>query len=132
MPRNRVRMRTVRDWTVRQSARFDKGMALINKPVGIIKLSVYGGLFVEGWNRLGWFGKIPLEIVPYTVAVIVPLAWYLGFFDQEKLHFTQAENSYNTEHLNPHLRGISKDVKKLLKNNDKTRIKRKNKRRRKG
>lgn len=108
------KLRAIRDSYVRQKSRFESGMAMIDVPIRLVKLSVYGGLFVAGINMLlekwGKEIRIPLEWVPLTVIIIIPVAWYLGYLNQTKIHLEQAETSYHTSQMNPHLRQVSDDT----------------------
>ena len=122
--KTKEKLRRWRGIYFKTKARYNRGNSLVNDLLNLFQLGVLGGLGIELWNRYLPL-RIPIGILPFLVIILIPVFWFLGWIDQEKIHLTQAENEYGSTHLNPVLKKILKiqkeirEIRKYLKNEEK-------------
>jgi len=108
-----AKLRAIRGFWVKQTARYDRGYSLIQRPVKLFQLTTFGALAIDLLNRYTHW-EISMGILPITIIILAPTLWVMGWFDQERIHLTQAEAWYSYEHLNPMISGLNKKVDKIL------------------
>ena len=112
------KLRRVRRIYVKFKARWSRGYSLIDDVFKFFQLAVLAGMGIELWNKYVSLFEIPMSVLPIFSAVLFPVILFIGYFDQEKVHLTQAEAEYSSSNLNPitgKIPKMEKDIKEIKK-----------------
>lgn len=112
--KTRVKLKKVRLFYALFRVRFDRGFGLIGQVVEMMKLSAFATILVTAWNSAaGHIFEIPLVWIPYSVVIIIPILYLLGYFDQKKIHLVQLERGYAMKHMNAFWDMLDKRLKRI-------------------
>jgi hypothetical protein len=108
------KLRGARYYYVRLRSKYDRGRALVGIFIDFSQVVVMAGLGIDLWNKYEILGiYIPMDWLWKLMPVVVTIFFLLGHLDQTKLKLIHAENQYNTNNLNPHLKEMGENIKEI-------------------